>query len=175
MSKSVFEKVKADQEAKAKRIDDLEKKVAKLEAEKAEAEKAMDEARKNEDVKTYTKHKAAMNAAIDGLEVYGSILDDLKRSSLYGDDQKKIIDEMRAELAKNEADAVEAIKPDLEKILKTTEPAATDHFAKAKIVEAMNKEVNINSGAPIAWKLGNINKSINALLEQIKTSQNLNS
>lgn len=171
--KSIFEKVKADQEAKAKRIADLEKKVASLEKDKAEAQKAMDEARENENVAAYTKNKEAMSAANDGLEVYGENLKTLKESSLYGDKQKDVIEEMRRELEKDEEKALEAVKPYLEKILKIIEPAADDYYIKAKMVKAMYEDTDINTSEPIAWRLGNVSRSINNLLvNQTNPSKN---
>lgn len=173
MSKSVFEKVSSDKAAKEKRIAELEKKVAELEKEKADAKGAMDEAMQSEDVKAYSRAKASMTAAVDGLEVYGANLKALKEKSLYGDDQKKIIDDLRAELDEYESKIAEEIEPYLEKILTITRPAADEYFKKSLVVEDLAKDAGINSGKPIAWKIRDINRSIGALISKQESSHKL--
>lgn len=171
MAKSVFEKYEADKAAKKKKIADLEIKVSELEKDKAEATAAMDAARAAEDVAAYTKHKAKMNAAIDGLEVFGANLKALKAASLYGNDQQKVINEMRDELTKYEEELAAAVLPILKKVLEISGPAADEYSRKSKAIEALNKDAdaNKNGSGPIAWKIGNINRTINNLIGQLKS------
>ena len=141
--------------------------MAKSVFEKYEADKAAKEAA--EDVAEYTKNKNKRNAAIDGLEVFGANLKALKAASLYGDDQQKVIKEMRDELTKYENKIAADVMPALKKALEIAEPAIEEYQKNSVAIEVLYKDAKLNGGRPIAWKIGNINKTINNLIEQIKT------
>lgn len=166
MKKSVLDKVEKAKAERSKRIKEITSKIDGLEKNKAAEDEKMNDAMLREDIPAYKAAKAKVGDLKDTIEVFTGILSNIKGGSLFGDDQKGVVKELREELSAHEAAVVDEISPVIEKALNDVAIAIVEYEMKANAVEELNKEIGRSGSKPIPWKLRNLRASLEKAYKQ---------